>query len=306
MNNLKIGIIGKVPPPFGGVTVHVSRLYDYVNSSNLNYKAFLISSFKDLKKFLKSDIIHLHQNNPYMRFCLIIISKLFLKKCICTLHRDHDRDKGLKKTLTIVSLFFTDKWIVLNNRSFEFFKKFNNNVILSTSFIPPSMEIVNSEQEIINQIKKIKKSYKLVICTCAHHYRVHEGKDIYGIFEIFELAKKFNNYLFVFSDPSSEYSNLLNSTPPPNFFIINFQHHFVPVLRQSNVYLRHTNTDGDSVTVREALYFNKICLSTNVVDRPEGVFTYNYENLFETLKRLPQIKPNSLEDKLCLKEIYEN
>ena len=78
MNKLKIGIIGKVPPPFGGVTVHVSRLYDYVNSSNLNYKAFLISSFKDLKKFLKSDIIHLHQNNPYKRFCLIILSKLFL------------------------------------------------------------------------------------------------------------------------------------------------------------------------------------------------------------------------------------
>ena len=99
---------------------------------------------------------------------------------------------------------------------------------------------------------------------------------------------------------------MFNFTPPPNFLIINFQHHFVPVLIQSNVYLRHTNTDGDSVTVREALYFNKICLSTNVVDRPEGVYTYSYENLYETLNKLTQIKPHKLKNKLCLKEIYEN
>ena len=47
-------------------------------------------------------------------------------------------------------------------------------------------------------------------------------------------------------------------------------------------------------------------MSTNVVDRPEGVYTYSYENLYETLNKLPQIKPNKLEDKLSLKEIYEN
>ena len=159
---MKIGIVGRVPPPYGGVTVHVSRIYNYINTSNLNYKALLISSYKDFYKFLESDIIHLHQNHVYKRLFLIILSKLFLKKCLFTLHRNHDRDKGIRKILLLISSFIADKLIVLNKGSLEFFKKINSNVILSTSFIPPSMEIVNSEQTIINKINKLKKIMNLL------------------------------------------------------------------------------------------------------------------------------------------------
>ena len=43
---------------------------------------------------------------------------------------------------------------------------------------------------------------------------------------------------------------------------------FIPVLRLTDVLLKPTNTDGDAISVREALYLGVPVVASDVVERP--------------------------------------
>jgi hypothetical protein len=50
---------------------------------------------------------------------------------------------------------------------------------------------------------------------------------------------------------------------------------FWPILDKCDIFLRPTKTDGDALSIREALYMKKIVVTSNVVKRPEGVVLYS-------------------------------
>ena len=45
----------------------------------------------------------------------------------------------------------------------------------------------------------------------------------------------------------------------------------------TKLFIRATTTDGDSVSLREALYFGAPILASDVVPRPDGVMLFNLE-----------------------------
>ena len=49
----------------------------------------------------------------------------------------------------------------------------------------------------------------------------------------------------------------------------------IQILKQTECLIRFTTTDGDSISVREALFLNKSVIASNVVERPVGVTTVN-------------------------------
>ena len=53
--------------------------------------------------------------------------------------------------------------------------------------------------------------------------------------------------------------------------VINELHPFVEILKVSDCLIRNTTTDGDSLSIKEALYFGKKVLASNCVSRPEEV-----------------------------------
>src|SRR5439155_104160 len=66
------------------------------------------------------------------------------------------------------------------------------------------------------------------------------------------------------------------------------------VLRRSDVFLRPTRADGDSICVREALALGSRVVASDVVARPAGTFVFPSENpaalaetVFEALKARP-------------------
>jgi len=72
-----------------------------------------------------------------------------------------------------------------------------------------------------------------------------------------------------------------------SFLLINEKASFVKLIEQSDMVIRPTNTDGDSLTIREGLYLNKIVLASDIVQRPEGTKlfkTRDAEDLFEKMK----------------------
>ena len=77
-------IIGRIPPPIGGVTIYVSRLIEHMTKSGAKF-CFVNLNLKNLfliNKLLKGQIIHLIASHPFIRLYYGVICKILKKKLI--------------------------------------------------------------------------------------------------------------------------------------------------------------------------------------------------------------------------------
>lgn len=279
----------KIPPPIGGVTIHVSRLLSSLHKVNFEAEILDYSKEKNLKsifkKIFRAKIVHLHLSNKAHRLFFIFVFRILFKKVIVTYHGKYD----FKNLFDVYSLKISTAAILLNSFSFKnaiAYKK--NNVYQVGAFIPPiESEIIPLSKEVLNQLEIFKKKYDLVFATNASSYVTDNlGNEIYYGSELINFFSKNKNYGLIFSDSSGTYSDFFRSKNiniPPNVYIINTSHDFINILRNSNAFIRATTMDGDSLSVKEALYFGLPVFATNVVDRPKGVIMFSD---FEELEKL--------------------
>jgi glycosyltransferase involved in cell wall biosynthesis len=82
-----------------------------------------------------------------------------------------------------------------------------------------------------------------------------------------------------------------------NILFLTGNHSFFEVLKMSNCFIRNTSTDGDSLSIKEALYIGLPVIATDCVSRPKGVKLINYNDI------------SSLDMAICglnIKEINKN
>ncbi len=99
MTNNRILILGPIAPPFGGVSIHISRLInlikddvdlDFIDESRIiKPDYFNIRNLKPLQYFKKIKNAHLlfiHSGKKYLRVLHLLNGKIFGKKMILTIH----------------------------------------------------------------------------------------------------------------------------------------------------------------------------------------------------------------------------
>ena len=311
MNTSKrIIILGKIPPPIGGVTIHVERLFSLANKVFPDYEILLVSKISQFYKIINADLIHVHFGNSQLRFILVLFAKICRTKVVCTFHRNFDRGNRLNRLFNILSAKYSDLFLTLNISTYKYFKQFSNNVELTTAFIQPIDKGNTLKNKDLEFLEFIKPKYKTVCCSASYSFHFFKGKEIYGFMEILEVAKSLNSYFFILSDPSGEYlSNfsLQNVRLPSNVYLISYPHDFNQIIKISDIVIRNTVTDGDSLTVKEALFHKKKVFATDVVNRPKGVLTYSLNNLEEALQNLDRVydTETSVKEFPC-KEFYSN
>lgn len=283
MREYKILIIGKTPPPIGGVTIHVNRLLDVLNKKYTDrfvFKRLSLTFIPLIGYFLfKYKYFHVHSSNVYFRFFLIICGILLGCRSIVTIHGNLFRYKSkLKNYLDILTIKYSGYPILLNEESYDLAFKRNQNARLFSSFIPPtdSKELISEYW--VERIINLKINHSLLFCTNAFNFSLDKnGKEIYGIYEILEYFKNNKEYALVFSDPSGAYKSKFdeeNYVLSNNIVHITVPHSFYRVLFYSDCSIRNTLTDGDSLSVKESLFLGKITFCTDVVSRPTGVQLY--------------------------------
>lgn len=272
----KLLIVGTVPPPIGGVSVHVSRLLAY-----LKYKKYP-HTFYDYKKnklkflfyFFNSNILHVHANNPFLILFFLILSCIFSKKIIITVHGEFlfEKNGNFHNFFEKLYVKFSDYPILLNQKDVDKALILNKNALLISSFIIPYNEPVLNKN-IIDSVNENK--HKSIFCTNAYRMNFDKsGQEIYGILELINFFNINPEFYFILSDPSGEYSNYFNTKNIKlnnNILIIDSIHSFYRVLEISDCFIRNTITDGDSLSIREALYLNKNVIATDCVPRPRSV-----------------------------------
>lgn len=288
----KLLIIGKTPPPIGGVTIHVKRLIDSLKKNNVKHKFLPLSVFNLFilpLYFVKYKQIHLHTSSITVQYYISTLCFFLGIKSIITFHGDLNRfdDTNLKKVRKIIKR--TTIPIVLNDGSYEISNKINQSSVLVSSFIPP----INNEKldkNIIEDIFKLKNKYLKVYCTSATGITFDkEGNEIYGVIDLVQLFIRKPSLSLIVSDSSAEYINYFKKNVieiPSNIYFISQPHSMYNVLELIDGFIRNTSTDGDSIAIKESLYLNKNTFTTNVVSRPRGSIIYKRGDYLDLISKL--------------------
>jgi hypothetical protein len=274
---------GKIPPPIGGISIHIKRLLSEFENSTLKMELLDYSKernvFSIIKKVWRNKIVHLHLSRKRHRLVFILLFRGLLKKVVVTFHGEFD----FKNRYDYFSLKYASYGIVLNEVSLKNATKYRKkNVYLIGAFIPPETLKTNSlRPDSIILINQIKKEYKNVFCTNAWNVVLDKnGNEIYGGSLLVELFNKNTKIALIFSDPASNYQPFLlkkYKNLPTNVFFLNYQHDFVDVIKTCDAFIRATTTDGDSLSVHEAMNLGKDVIASTVIDRPEGCILYTTE-----------------------------
>lgn len=309
---MKVVLIGPYPPPYGGISVHVKRIKQYLEKSCADVVVFneckkdISSSIKAIKKyrtfifkvpFIKGDVLHFHILDKRLRI-LLGLYKILGKKIILTLHGESlneqiNESNVFVKFLLLRSLKKVDKIICVNlkNRSQLLDLGFNpEKVINIPSYINPIEEkcdIDNIPKEIWDFINNC--GFLISANGCI---RFHNNEDLYGFDMLIELLNKLSVsnieaklIICVLSveEQNNEERNYYNNMKSKaqelklnkkiKFYEVK-DSEFYPILKKSKLFIRPTNTDGYGVSIAEAIHYYVPAIASDVCERPKGTILF--------------------------------
>ena len=187
----KILFLGKVPPPAGGLGIHLQRLMESLGKDNIKYGFHDFRKHRPLTLFstlMKYEVGHIHVSNSYFRFCLIILLNLFGVRSVFTFHGNVGRYGDLRNFIDLLSFKISNNGIVINQSSFERVKHIKG-VKYIPAFIPP-ITTKPLQGEIVKAIHDLKSKSTKLYATNANglSYDI-DGREIYGIFSLVEVFK---------------------------------------------------------------------------------------------------------------------
>ncbi|MBE7097078.1 MULTISPECIES: glycosyltransferase family 4 protein [Bacillus cereus group] len=328
---MKINIIGTVPPPIGGISVHIKRTKQVLDERKIESVVYNeakwgreeddIYSIKNYKSFmcrlpfLKADVFHFHSIDIKIRI-LLGVYNFFGKKIILTVHGESLSDQ-LKSSsfftryLLLKSLNKLEKIICVNSSITNNLIQFgveNQKVITVPGYIHPQedkKDILSIPETVWGFIKRAP--FLISANGCVRFYK---NEDLYGIDMLIELIKRLKDnrietsLLFAVLDKDSQ------TGPEKTYYqelkerIIRYKlenyimfyevenTEFYPILQKTNLFIRPTNTDGLGVSITEAIHYNVPSVASDVCERPTGTMLFESRNLDDLFEKVIKIIQN--------------
>jgi len=309
-------LLGSYPPPYGGVTVHIQRLKETLVKKGFECHVYdfdisqVSRSEKDIIlvknpliwaiRYLfskKEDIIHTHNSDWRIRAMVGLLS-LTGAKTIISIHGESlknstSRENFIKKFLVIFFLKRSSFVIAVNQGIYDLCISFGikkEKIAVIPGFIPPVIQ--NGELAITSKrIQFFIDTHSPIIVGYAFKIVFHNNQDLYGIdlcIDLcFKIKKDYPEIGFIFILPligDMNYYDKLNQKIAEyeisnNFIFITGESQFMPVLIKSQLLVRPTNTDGDPLSIREALFFGVPVVASDIVQRPDTVVLFKNRDL---------------------------
>lgn len=295
-----ICICGPYPEPVGGVSIHIMRLSEalnknfdflFIDESPLRkpgiYNLRSLNFIKYLFIIFSADLIHVNSSVPLFRFLHIFFGRLLRKKILITLH-SYRLPGFFDRLLNWFSFYFASNIIAVSSEVSNSLKF--DNVIIPAFVSPSEKEFVISDF-FQSLIYKIKLSSKILVVSNAYSLPLLSGRDLYGFSDLIELFKdeevreRFSIILNVSTtkDCTGLYNqyikDIIDCGLEDAVFLFNKPLSFVGLLNSADVYIRSTLSDGDALSVREALLLGVNTIASDCVARPVGTNTFKTGDL---------------------------
>lgn len=300
-NSKNILLIGPVPSPAGGVSVHLWRLkhllggdfnIDLVDESrNVKPGFFNIRKFNlfgYLNRVYKSDILSIHSGLNSLRFFHIIAGKILRKKIVLTIHAYPKEKKIFFRKIDECLFGSCDSIISVNNEILTRISLPAKKTIVQYAFLPP---VLSEEKPLPLSVQALvqnsrSKGEYMIVSNAWRLDRFNE-QDVYGVDMCIGAMKTLRekgvpvHFIFnvatidMFAGQFEQYQTMIRQAGLEDCFsLINEELSFVKLMEQADLVVRPTNTDGDSLTIWEAIYLEKPIISSDVVKRPAGTILF--------------------------------
>ena len=301
----KMLLVGPVPAPAGGVSIHLWRLkhllgdqfdIDLVDESrnikpaffNIRQKKF----FTYWKKIAWSDFLFIHSGLNALRFFHILSAKLLGRKVVMTLHAYPEEKAGLQRWFDERLFSLCDQIISVNSEMLQRIHLPERKTVVHYAFLPPVMEEEKVLPVKVQQLLAEQKAAgKKIIVSNAWRLDRFNNQDVYGVDMCIAAALRLKemgmpvHFIFniatidSFGPAYAAYQQeIISKGLQDSFSLINEELSFVKLMEQADLVVRPTNTDGDSLSIREAIFLNKPIISSDVVKRPDGTILFANRN----------------------------
>jgi len=302
--SLNIKFIGKIPPPIGGVTIHTYRLFQWLKKYkkiSINLTALNDTENDDrdvkyigniylwlVKKVLFSfqeDIIHYHGSDYRGLLLLVLVKKLHNDfKLVWSIQGEHIVPMIQSKNKFMQSIIYDLDTIIVANKyiqeglySLGVDKK---NVVVISPFLMP---LDNNPKQLLAKYKK--KERKILIFNAYRLEFNKKGEDIYGFATLIKSFKYINvNTTLVLLIPQMnqlekkyyhDCINELNEDYKQRIILIQDEkNQGWEYINEADIFIRPTITDGDSISVKEALCCEVPTIVSDCTYRPEETIKF--------------------------------
>lgn len=313
--------IGGYPPPWGGILVHIKRLYQYCKKNDIECSVLdtlsfrkkqydnpnvinLSNAIKFIKLKSKVDLIHIHVSAFGYSFIILLLIRFFAKKkIILTIHsgrftKEFTAMSKLKKILISKIINRVDGIITVNNLQkntlIENFNHVNKIIEVIPAFIFPKANNIGIKKIYENFINKSEKNNILITSGYLFEYYGYEM-----ILDYLEKNKQIIGTFIFYASSDKSYREKIMVRIKEMDNVIYFEDlqpdEFNWLLKNSTIYVRNTDRDGDCVAIRESAYWKTKIIASNAVARPKGtvLFTYNNYQEFSEAVDITLNKPSS-------------
>jgi glycosyltransferase involved in cell wall biosynthesis len=296
----KIAIIGPYPPPYGGISVHIERILQYIPKNRVDFfniekrsnhtgKAFygwrkywylFLFCIKPYK------VIHYHSTSAKIRILLGLVG---IFKPVVYLHAhgeslsDTLKGKGIKSLLT--RLLIRHVHLLASNSDLMKFLLAYHPLSLKEidAFLPP---LVN-ESETERWLQEIKPPACRYIISMVGWFSLYRGDDLYGydlMLGALKTLRKSDIDIAVLASVNGIndvklYTRFLERRKElglEKFFVLleDELKEIYPLYLGSDIFVRPTNSDGSAMSVKEALWFGCKVIASDAVPRPAGLILF--------------------------------
>lgn len=261
--------------------------------------------------FKRPQIVYYHTvdlNRRFVEFKLLLIAKKILRYELVIV--EHSCRHLAQRSLSAKKTFNTymagvDRLVLIGYSTWQSY--IDNHIFLpkattiEAAFLPPD---VFFESKIIATyplaLHEFFKSHFPIILINAFQLSFVSGKDLYGmdltIDALVKLSKEYSKlgFLYVFAQISDQEISLLKNKLE-HLGLLCFAHFLTghqelwPLFKKADLFVRPTRSDGESVSVQEALYFNVPVVASDACKRPDGVIIFQSGNAQDFYQKINQV-----------------
>jgi glycosyltransferase involved in cell wall biosynthesis len=322
--NIDLAIWGHPPPPYGGMTVHISRLLPKLKNGGITYRLYKLShpdiptneyilnySRSKIKWLLHllfgqiEDVHYVMSGKANVRLVAVIIGVLRRKKIILRIGGEsliNNIKKGFiyKRMLVPFALKYSSAIICVSNVIYKQAISHGahpQKTFMVPGFIPPVTNDNHCPPKMINDFLRIHTVNLLITGVISEATK----RDIYGFWDTLSvfsriLEKNTDIGLIMFIQQNRNIqllqAYLKDKNLTNNILLYTENDELWPTMRKCNVFLRSTKTDGDANSIREALYLHIPVIASDCVPRPKPVVTYKDGSLGDYYNKLEHMINN--------------
>jgi glycosyltransferase involved in cell wall biosynthesis len=305
---LRLLVIGALPEPKGGVSMHVQRLAAEMSSRGLSVRIFDQARFKAerwrhrIKRVGQAwrdiqwcDCIHIHTSSPPVRLAQVMLARIMHRPVLVTIHSA--AAKGYSHYLSAAATALATEVIYVSDQVAGRFKRAGSVI---PAFLPPAPSEFGMSAPVQKWIDSQRSAGRKIAATNAYSLALHNGEDLYGLDLLVEAFARESALadvacLFMLSDATTR-ADYLNSKIDEiaarglaeRFWVCTTSESFVSVISDVDVVVRATNTDGDPLTIREALYLGVPVAASDSAARPDGCVVFASRNAHDMARAISE------------------